>query len=201
MKKLDILFVHPNASEKIYQELSKKNSAIEPPIWAAMLANHCRTRNFSVEILDCEAEKLSWEEAAKTIINFDPRVICFVVYGQQPSASSQNMTGAIGTAEFVKNLTNTPTVFVGGHVAALPQEVLQESCVDIVLLNEGVYAISNLLSTDLSIDQLKQCKGIGFKDSGNVILNEPERIVPKNLLSFDLPRMPSSGSIFIKTRK
>ena len=39
---LDILFVHPNASKAIYQDLSKNHSAIEPPIWAAMLANTVR---------------------------------------------------------------------------------------------------------------------------------------------------------------
>jgi radical SAM superfamily enzyme YgiQ (UPF0313 family) len=188
MKKLDILFVHPNASEKIYQELSKKASAIEPPIWAGMLANHVRVKGFSPAILDCEAERLDWEASAKTIVEFDARVICFVVYGQQPSASSQNMTGAVGIANLIKQLTNTPIVFVGGHVAALPQEVLQEDCVDIVLLNEGVYAISNLLSTDLSIEQLRNCKGIGFKDNG-IVLNEPERIVPKAMLAEDLPGM------------
>ena len=48
----DILFVHPNASEKIYQGLAKNNSAIEPPIWAAMLANSVRTKGFRPEILD-----------------------------------------------------------------------------------------------------------------------------------------------------
>jgi anaerobic magnesium-protoporphyrin IX monomethyl ester cyclase len=186
MKKLDILFVHPNASEKIYQDLSKKASAIEPPIWAGMLANHVRTRGFSSAILDCEAERFDWQTSAETIVDFKARVICFVVYGQQPSASSQNMTGAVGIANLVKQLTNTPIVFVGGHVAALPEEVLQEDCVDIVLLNEGVYAISNLLSTDFSIEQLRNCKGIGFKDDG-VVLNEPERIVPKSMLAEDLP--------------
>jgi anaerobic magnesium-protoporphyrin IX monomethyl ester cyclase len=189
MHSLDILFVHPNASEKIYQDLSKKASAIEPPIWAAMLANHCRTKGFNPAILDCEAERLDWQESAKLISDYKAKVICFVVYGQQPSASSQNMTGAVGIANYVKQLTNTPIVFVGGHVAALPQEVLQEDCVDIVLLNEGVYAISNLLSTDLSIEQLRNCKGIGFKDSGNIVLNEPERIVPKSMLEHDLPGM------------
>ncbi len=187
--KLDILFVHPNASKQIYQDLSKKASAIEPPIWAAMLANHVRTRGFSTAILDCEAEGLDWETAASTIKDFNARVICFVVYGQQPSASSQNMTGAVGIAHSVKQLTNTPIVFVGGHVAALPQEVLQEDCVDIVLLNEGVYAISNLLSTDLSIEQLRNCRGIGYKDNGNICLNEPEKIVPKSMLAEDLPGM------------
>jgi radical SAM superfamily enzyme YgiQ (UPF0313 family) len=189
MHKLDILFVHPNASEVIYQDLSKQASAIEPPIWAAMLANHVRTRNFSTAILDCEAEKLNLSEAAKTIVDYKARVICFVVYGQQPSASSQNMTGAIATANLVKQLTDTPIVFVGGHVAALPDEVLAEESVDIVLLNEGVYAISNLLSTDLSVEQMKNCTGIAFKIDGHIHKNEPEKIVPKSLLEVDLPGM------------
>ena len=189
MRKLDILFVHPNASEIIYQDLSKKSAAIEPPIWAGMLANHVRTRNFSAAILDCEAERLNWEDASKTIVDFNAKVICFVVYGQQPSASSQNMTGAVGIARLLKQLTDTPIVFVGGHVAALPDEVLSEDCVDIVLLNEGVYAISNLLSTDLSVEQLKNCTGIGFKLDGQIYKNEPERIVPKSLLEQDLPGM------------
>ena len=39
---LDILFIHPNASKKIYQDLSSDHSAIEPPIWAGMLANSVR---------------------------------------------------------------------------------------------------------------------------------------------------------------
>jgi len=60
MKKLDILFVHPNASKKIYQDLSNEHSAIEPPIWASMLANHVRTKGHSVKILDCEAERMNY---------------------------------------------------------------------------------------------------------------------------------------------
>ena len=49
---LDILFVHTNASKKIYQDLSKDHSAFEPPIWAGMLKlNHCRNKKFKVEIL------------------------------------------------------------------------------------------------------------------------------------------------------
>ena len=52
---MDILFVHPNSSKKIYQDLSKDFSAIEPPIWAAMLAKYVADRGFSADILDCEA--------------------------------------------------------------------------------------------------------------------------------------------------
>ena len=53
-RQLDVLFVHPNASKKIYQDLSNDYSAIEPPIWAAMLAQHCRSNGFGSQILDCD---------------------------------------------------------------------------------------------------------------------------------------------------
>ena len=189
---LDILFIHPNASKKIYQELSKDHSAYEPPIWAGMLANHCRSKNFKTEILDCEVNKLDYEKSAKEINNLKPKIACFVVYGQQPSASSQNMEGATKTSIELKKLNKEiKTLFVGGHVAALPKETLQnESSIDIVALNEGVYSISNLLSADNLDDEsyLKKIKGIGFRNNENqIIINEPEIVVPKKLLEDDLP--------------
>ena len=95
---LDILFVHTNASKKIYQDLSKDHSAFEPPIWAGMLANHCRNKKFKVEILDCEVNGLDFIKSAQEISEAKPKIACFVVYGQQPSASSQNMEGATITS-------------------------------------------------------------------------------------------------------
>ncbi len=191
---LDILFIHPNASKKIYQGLSNNHSAIEPPIWAAMLANHCKKKNFKVEILDCEVEKLNYISSAKEISDRKPRIACFVVYGQQPSASSQNMEGAVATSEELKKLNpSIKTLFVGGHVSALPKDTLNnEGSIDFIALNEGVYAISNILKIDNLDDDnyLKKIKGIGFKDKeNNTIINQSEIIVPKKLLEADLPGM------------
>ena len=132
-----------------------------------MLANHCRNRNFNVEILDCEVEKLDYITSSIKISEAKPKIACFVVYGQQPSASSQNMVGAIATSEELKK--NNPEIkilFVGGHIAALPYETLSsEKSIDFIALNEGVYAISNLLKvTNLNDDNiLKKVKGIGLE--------------------------------------
>jgi|ETNvirnome_2_130_1030620.scaffolds.fasta_scaffold11551_1 radical SAM superfamily enzyme YgiQ (UPF0313 family) len=192
MSQLDILFIHSNGSKKIYQELSKDHSAIEPPIWAAMLANHCRTRGFSVDLIDCEAERFSTEESAKRIDEFKARIACFVVYGQQPSASTQNMVGSIDTAERLKNISpSTKTLFVGGHISALPREALSHDCVDMICQNEGVYTISDLLSVDNLDDKnlLSKVKGLGYKDDETLVLNIPQMIVPKSRLSIDLPGM------------
>jgi radical SAM superfamily enzyme YgiQ (UPF0313 family) len=186
--------VHPNASKKIYQGLAENHSAIEPPIWAALLANTLRSNGSSVEIYDAEAERKDYIEAAKDIVYRKARIICIVVYGQQPSASSQNMTGACATADEIKKISEDSfIIFVGGHVAALPQETLmQESSIDAVCQNEGVYTLRALAQlVDLhDHTQLKKIDGLCFRgDSGQIILNAPSRIVAKEDLEMVLPGM------------
>ena len=189
----DILFVHPNASEKIYQGLAKNNAAIEPPIWAAMLANSVRTKGHRPEILDAEVEGLDYLSAAKRITEYKAKIVCFVVYGQQPSASSQNMEGATATARELKNLApDTFVVFVGGHVAALPMETMdKETCIDAVCQNEGVYTLHALLSlSNIDDTELKRVPGLVFRDRDNFVhMNESSAIVAKEDLEQDLPGM------------
>jgi radical SAM superfamily enzyme YgiQ (UPF0313 family) len=104
------------------------------------------------------------------------------------------MEGAVATSQELKKINSgIKTLFVGGHVSALPKETLKnEKSIDFIALNEGVYAISNLLKVeDLNNEKyLKKVKGIGFKDEENkIIINEAEIIVPKRSLEVDLPGM------------
>ena len=75
---------------------------------------------------------------------------------------------------------------VGSHTSALPLEVLSLPFVDIVLLNEGVYALRNLLASDLK-NEIKSIKGIGHKIEGKPKLNAPELVVPTEKMDVDLP--------------
>lgn len=188
---VDILFVHPNASEKIYQGLSSRNSAIEPPIWAAMLAKSVLSLGYRAELIDAEVEGLSYTETAKRIFVYKPRIVCFVVYGQQPSASSQNMEGATRTSEIFKLLEPESFVlYVGGHVSALPVETLEKhSEIDAVCQNEGVYTINQLIQSNLSHEQLRNVEGLVYKVDNQIIVNKPSPVVPKKHLERDLPGM------------
>ena len=67
---MDALFVTPNSSEKAYQDLAKVYSAIEPPTWSLLLSESCRSKNYGVEILDTDAERLTLEESANRIIDY-----------------------------------------------------------------------------------------------------------------------------------
>ena len=79
---MDLLLINPDSSAKAYQGLSEVYSAIEPPTWSLLLAESCRSKGFSVEILDCDAERLSLKEATDRVNKSSARLVVFVVYGQ-----------------------------------------------------------------------------------------------------------------------
>jgi anaerobic magnesium-protoporphyrin IX monomethyl ester cyclase len=186
-RKLDVLFVNPDSSARAYQELSRDYAAIEPPTWALLLAQSCRSKGFGVAILDCGAERLSDEQAVQRIRDAAPRLVCLAIYGQNPNSGTTNMIGASSLGRLLKqHEPNLPICFVGSHVSALPGEVLAQPEVDFVLLNEGVYALQNLLRTDLAT-KLDQVKGIGFKQDGAPVLNPPEMVVPGDRMDQALP--------------
>ena len=63
---LDLLLVNVGGTKKrVYQELSKIYSALEPPFWAALTAGFIRNNGFSVKILDANAENLGVKETAE----------------------------------------------------------------------------------------------------------------------------------------
>ncbi|AXS40636.1 radical SAM protein [Breoghania sp. L-A4] len=189
---MDVLFVTPDSAAKAYQDLAKTYSAIEPPTWSLLLAESCRAKGFGVGILDCDAERLSLEASVKRVIDAKARLIVMVLYGQNPNSGTTSMIGAIELARALKAAgCNTPICLVGSHVSALPKEVLAYNCVDLILLNEGVYALHNLLRSRLEPD-FPRIKGIGYKvndGAGHVqnILNAPEQVVPQDRMDIDLP--------------
>jgi radical SAM superfamily enzyme YgiQ (UPF0313 family) len=186
-KQLDALFVNPNSSEKVYQALSKNFTAIEVPTWSLLLAQSCRSVGYGVAILDCDAERLTDEAAVKRIKEINPRLVVFCVYGQNPNSGTTNMSGATSCCELLKDAhPELKTCFVGSHTIALPKEVLSHKFVDFVLLNEGVYALRNLLMTDLEND-LQMVKGIGWKDDGGLRINDPQSTVPLEKMDQDMP--------------
>jgi anaerobic magnesium-protoporphyrin IX monomethyl ester cyclase len=186
-RQLDVLFVHADSSLQAYQALSATYSAIEPPTWALLLAQSCRSKGYGVAILDCGAERLDMEEAVKRIEQTRARLVCFVGYGQNPNSGTINMTGALALASAFKDANpEGVTCFVGSHTSALPREVLSHAFVDLILLNEGVYALHNLLAGDLKT-HLHKVDGIGFKEDGALRLNRPAPVVPQDRMDIDLP--------------
>lgn len=153
----DLLLVHPPSRKRIYQGLANDLAAIEPPVWAGLMASYARTHGVSVELLDGEALGLDHEGTAREALARKAGLVAVVVYGQQPSASTQVMPGARAVCSEMKALEpDCKVLLLGGHVAALPERTLREEPVDFVAGGEGLVTLVELAQalrageTDLS---------------------------------------------------
>ena len=187
---MDVLFIAPGNSRGIYQDLAEDYAAIEPPTWALLLAQSCRAVGLEVGICDANAERLDGAAVFERVQQTRPRLICFVVYGQNVNAGTVNMSGAIYLAKYLKDKgVDAPISFVGSHVQALPVQTLQaERSIDFAFTNEGVYALRNVLALE-TVDSsgMAEVKGIVWRDGERVVMNPAERVVPAERMADDLP--------------
>ena len=143
---VDLVLVNPGERTKIYQSLGSTLTAIEPPLWCRLIGGYARDRGHSIHIIDAEADHLTADQVAERIAELAPRLVAMVVFGHQPSASTQQMVGAGLTCRAIKaRLPEQPIIIVGGHVAALPERTLREEAVDFACNSEGPVTVAQLL--------------------------------------------------------
>jgi radical SAM superfamily enzyme YgiQ (UPF0313 family) len=185
---IDLVLVNPGSRQKIYQALGARLTAVENPVWAGLIASFARRRGFEVAIVDAEAEELTPDEAAARAVAMNPRLVAVVVYGHQPSASTQNMVGASAVVTALKNLAPaTSVLMLGGHVAALPARTLAEEACDFVANDEGLEAVATLVAMlrATSAPELGKVPGLVYRKDGRIAANPPAPLVTN--LDVDIP--------------
>jgi radical SAM superfamily enzyme YgiQ (UPF0313 family) len=180
MAVLDVLLVNPGGREKIYQQLGDQLTAVEPPLWARLIAGYLLDRGLSVEILDSEALQIGPERLAGVVRDIAPRLVCMVVFGHQPSASTQQMMGAGEACRSIRNLApDTRIILVGGHVAALPLRTLQEEAADFVCSGEGPATVWRLALAlrEGAPESLAEVPGLVWRSQGLIRHNPPAPLI------------------------
>ena len=182
MKKdaVDVVLVNPGGRSAIYQSLGDQLSAIEPPVWAGLMATFLRRRDFSVQVVDADAENLTPEETADRIVSMGPLLTAVVVYGHHPSASTQTMPAAGAICSVLKKTgPSRKIIMVGGHVAALPERTLREEEIDFVAAGEGLITLSELLMALKSNrpNDFTHVSGLLYREGENVRFNPPAPLV------------------------
>jgi radical SAM superfamily enzyme YgiQ (UPF0313 family) len=186
--KPDLVLVNPGSRTQIYQSLGARLTAVENPVWAGLIASFVRNKGFSVQIVDAEADELTPQQTAERVAAINPTLVTIVVYGHQPSASTQNMTGASAIATAIKNVNpDIPLLMLGGHVASLPERTLVEEACDFVAKDEGLYTIVDLLEAYRVADypDLGKVRGLVYRDHGRAVSNAPSPLVKD--LDGDMP--------------
>ena len=188
-KSIDAVFINPSVGNN-YQSLKSKYTAIEPPTWSLLLSQSMRNFGFDVSIIDANAENITENEIFERLQYLKPRLIVFVVYGQNVNAGTTNMEGALTLSKFLKKKDKALNIsYIGSHVQALPTQALKdENSIDFVFTNEGVYSLKNILNLkNFKCEELRNIKGIAYRDNGKIIQNKPEIVVPNERMDLDLP--------------
>ena len=170
---LDVLLVNPGGRDRIYQDLGTELTAVEPPLWCRLIAGYLRDRGLAVRIVDSEAENWPPERVAAEIAAANPRLVGVIVFGHQPSASTQMMAGAASLCRAIKALEPARKIIIaGGHVSALPERTLAEEPVDFACVGEGpvtIHALATALAADADVSGIA---GLGYRaEDGRIVVN------------------------------
>jgi len=180
MAQVDVLLINPGGRDLIYQDLSTEYSAVEPPLWCRLIGGYVLDRGYSVAILDSEAENKGPQSVAAQVAAIEPRLVVMVVFGHQPSASTQQMCGAGPTLRAIKELNpEQKTIIVGGHVAALPERTLREEAIDFACNSEGPITVHQLLQAlDAgAAPDFGKVEGLVWNDGGRICQNAAPALI------------------------
>ena len=189
---LDIVLINPGDRKQVFQDLGRDYSGVEPPFWLAAIAAYLRNNGFAVAVIDAAAENYTPEETGRKTAELKPNLAAVIVYGTQPSASTQNMTAAGKICRSLKENTAAKVALAGLHPSALPERTLKEEQVDFVVDGEGPLTFKALLeSLRKPQPDYSAVPGFWYFDAGAVRSNprpplakNPDEILP--LAAWDL---------------
>lgn len=173
----DIVFINPGDRKAVFQELGKDLTAIEPPFQIASYAAYLRNEGFRVAIIDANAENLAPQETAEKVKELNPILCAIIVYGNQPSASTQNMTIAGRIATQIKQDTDSKVVLGGLHPSALPKRTLEEEDADYVIEGEEQIPLKELLMSLKNDRDLAEVSGLWYVENDQIKNNPKPKLI------------------------
>jgi len=164
-----VLLVNP--SSRGFYEGSQVEEAVpfQPCLSMAMLSSSLKKYGHDVKILDFNLKTVDEEVLVSTVKEFKPEYVGFT-FVTPLFHIVQRLTC------IVKKIDKKIKVVCGGpHSSSIPQRVLEESDVDIVVIGEGDIIILEIIN---NISNLKNVKGICFKQEKKIILNPRRELIP-----------------------
>ncbi len=153
--KMDVLLIYPNVSLSSIEDEIKV-----PPLGLAYIAAVLEENGYDVEILDMYAQHTTLNELRNILRRGQPEIVGITCL--TPFVST-----ILKVARIVKESINARVVVGGAHATALPEEMLEEDCIDYIVLGEGEYTMLELTKHVLKGEnRLEEIKGIAYLNDG-----------------------------------
>jgi len=177
---MDVMLINP------YDENAVKNGLgfITPPLNLMYLASSLENASFSVKIVDDDLLQMGYEKVSQLAAKLNPQIIAI-------TATTSTIKTALKYMKLIKKLLPNSLYVIGGpHPTFMPQEVLNESVLDVVVLGEGEETLVDLTRKyiDKNSRDLGDIPGIAYQDlyPGNIKFTQPRPLI-EDLDSLPLP--------------
>ncbi len=143
-----------------------------PPLGLAYLASIAREKGNEVRIVDALAEGINLKSVEKIISSYSPDIVGL-------TSTTSMVPDAYEVARTVKEISGNIKVIMGGpHATFTPEITLSESPdIDYVVRGEGESIFSNLLDFFSGRKDLKDVRGISFRNGSGVFNSPPESLI------------------------
>lgn len=133
------------------------------PLGLGYVAAVLEQNDIDVKVIDGCLEGLNSERLAKELDAYSPDVVGV-------SVVTPRIKQALEVSEVVKERRpETITVLGGPHITALSDDVIKNKAVDVAVIGEGEYTMTDLVKTVESSGDFSDVKGILYKKNGKVI--------------------------------
>ncbi|MBU1289736.1 B12-binding domain-containing radical SAM protein [Patescibacteria group bacterium] len=152
-----------------------------PPLGLLYLAAYLQKNSeHQVEILDCQVEELNYKQIEEKIKENAPDAIGL-------TTMTFTLIDVLNIVKIAKKINpEIKTILGGPHVDIYPEETINQPGVDYLVLGEGEKPLKGLLDNINSLNNLRQVKGVVFKDN-NKIVNTGRAELNQDLDSLPFP--------------
>lgn len=164
---------------------------LPPPFGIIQLAAYLEreVEDAEIEVLDCTAQQLGWNEIGRKIESFNPDIVAASAF------ATCNVYLVLRTFEIAKNVNPEILTVTGGqHFTATSQESLEEYPeIDVIVRGEGEETLTELVKNSTKKSQFSKIRGLSFRHNGKIIHNKPRPPIK------DLNDLPIQDTTLSKT--
>ncbi|MCK9582758.1 MAG: B12-binding domain-containing radical SAM protein [Endomicrobiales bacterium] len=167
--KNDVLLINPPWIIESKSNFWKNIGSCLPSLGIAYIASCLEKHGYAVSILDCTAEKLGLFAIEKRLFDIQSFPAFIGITSTTPL-----ITHALKVAEICKKISPKTTIIFGGvHPTVLPDDVLSNACVDIVVRGEGEMTMLELVSGKA----IETILGVSYKKDGRIVHNAERPLI------------------------
>lgn len=178
--KISLIFtrneLNPNFSELSFRE---DGVGYIPPLTLLTVAALFEKEGVEVQLLDLDAERLTYNQALERIAAFSPDLLGFTL-------STYSFHPVMRWIAKFKEDTGIPVIVGGMHVSMFSDEIMTYPDVDYLIVGEAEEPIPDFVKAFKNGRNFEGVQSIGYRKDGKVFIDKTERIV-KDLDSVPLP--------------